>query len=54
MERTEKEIRSDLIDYITSNDKRWTQEDLNKYSITALTIMKTEIEIGMAQSKEIK
>lgn len=51
MEKTEKEMRRDLIDYITSNDKRWTKESLAGYSITGLIIIKAEIEVRIAQSK---
>lgn len=52
MEKTEKKIRDALANYIISNDKHWTKEKLKSYSITGLTIIKTEIEIRIAQKKK--
>lgn len=52
MEKTEKKIRNALVNYIISNDKHWTKEKLKSYSITGLTIIKTEIEIRIAQKKK--
>ena len=47
-----KEFKKELIDYIKANGKNYSDEYLSNCSVTALTIIKTEIEIGLHISKK--
>lgn len=49
--KSEAKIRQQLIDYIKANDKHYAKANLDSHSVTALTIIKTEIEIRIAHSK---
>lgn len=40
-----------LINYIKVNAKNFTKEELNKFTLTTLTIIKTEIEISIYHSQ---
>jgi hypothetical protein len=51
MENNEQKIREDLVQFIRKNDKTLTPEELDGYSITALTILKTALEIKLSYSK---
>jgi hypothetical protein len=50
--KNEKQIRKDFIDYITANDKKYSEKNLKHYSVTALTIMKTVIEIRLYHARQ--
>jgi len=50
----DKEFKKELIDYIKAKDKDYAKESLENCSITALTIIKTGIEIRLHNSKKKK
>jgi hypothetical protein len=50
MKNDEQKIREDLVTFILDNDKTLTREELDAYSITALTIIKTALEIKLKNS----
>ena len=54
MKNEEEKIREDLISFIQDNDITLTREELDKYSITALTIIKTALEIQLNHSASKK
>ena len=51
--KEEKEFKKELIDYIKANSNH-ENEDLENRSVTALTILKTEIEIRLHFGKKKK
>lgn len=52
--KDEQEIRQDLIDYILDNSKSYSKKDLENRSGTALTILKTQIEINLYHARQAK
>ncbi len=50
--KDDKEFKIELIDYIKANGKNYANEYLDNCSVTALTIIKTEIEIKLHFSKK--
>jgi len=49
--KNETEFREEIINYIIANGKNYSNEYLNNCSVTALVIIKTEIEIRLLFSK---
>lgn len=47
MKNEEQKIRETQVRFILENDKKLTRQELDSYSITALTIIKTELEIKL-------
>lgn len=50
--KDEKQTRQQLIDYIVDNSKNYSKKDLKSRSVTALAILKTEIEINSYHSRQ--
>ena len=46
--------RQQFIDFIKANDKSYAKTNLNNHSVTALVLIKTNIEINIANSKGTK
>jgi len=47
MENEEQKIREELVRFILANDSTLTPQELDRYSIAALTIIKTALEIKL-------
>jgi len=52
--KDEQQTRQDLIDYILDNSKNYSKKELESRSVTALTILKTEIEINLYHARQAK
>lgn len=52
MQNEENKLRAELIEFIRTNDPNYARINLDEYSITALTIIKTEIEIKVNAEKK--
>jgi len=50
---SEKEYKKELLAYIRANDKNYITKNLNNLTITALTIIKIEIEIKLHYKKKM-
>lgn len=48
----DEKTRQQLIDYIIANDKNYSKKKLENNSVTALTIIKTEIEIRLYHARQ--
>lgn len=52
--KDDKGFKKELIEYIKANGKKYSNEYLDNCSITAMTIIKTEIEIRLHSGKKKK
>lgn len=51
MNNKENKFRQQLIDYIKANDEYFAMTNMDNYGLTLLTIIKTNLEINIANSK---
>ena len=50
---SEKEFKKELLAYIRANDINYTTKNLDNLTVTALTIIKIEIEIKLHYKKKV-